>query len=420
VSRAAALLAAHTSGKTVRPGALLNVPIDNVVLDAPGAHAVATAWRRFGQGKPADFAARFVCVDGGRLPRKERPRVLAFAAQHGVALGLDPQAPGWPSTVAVEEGFIGSDDVVMADRAEVGALGGLGTLVVASDAPALAELMGRRTMSLPVPESLIVAVNGRLPRWMAAFDLAHFVLAEVGGASSVAGRVLQLQGDTVLDLDVDGRMALCRALAQAGVASIVPPDEATRVWLRARRTPEDGAGKRVAKASRSAIVEDSATAAPDVSLNARKVSFAVLDRPFPGTPVDVSASDFGSADDEGRVEQIVLAGQLSELKAAAEAMRDRALAPGIQLIVIPASRRVLLHAVEEGLAAIFVRAGATLLPPGAEPPPAPKAERRITTVPTGSADFLVSPVLAGSSAAMGRLLDPENMRRQLRRSASIR
>jgi 3-isopropylmalate/(R)-2-methylmalate dehydratase large subunit len=432
VHRAAALLAAHTGGKTARTGAMLNVPVDRVVLDAPGTHAVATSWRRFSHDKEVTFGERFVCVDGGRLPRKERPRVLAFAAEHGLKLGLDPQAAGWPSTVAAEEGYVGCDDVIMAERSDVCALGGLGALVVRGEAPGLADLLGRRTMPIPVPESKVVEVRGRLPRWTEPFDLAHFILDEAGGRVAVTGKVLELQGDTISALHVEGRMALCRALAQAGVSALVAPDDATDIWLRARRAPEDGvAGAKSSGKKRRIIAEAAASAEGSdkdrLVISARKVRFVALERPFPGDRLPVGADEGGDLKEsesagkgEGPLEQIIVGGQLSELRTASEAMRERRLAPGIHLVLIPASRRVLLHALEEGLLANFIRAGATVLAPGSEPPPAPRAERRITTMPTGGGDILVSPVLAGASAVMGRLIDPESMRRILRRKAAIR
>lgn len=402
--RAAAVLAAASGRVDVRVGNRVQAEVHRLVTDGPGALAVIDSWRRYGRGRTPRRVDHALFVDGGRLPRKDRPRVLRFCAEHHPALGLDPILAGAPATVAVEEGHVGSDDVVAGFHPDLGALGGLGAVVLRVAPDELAELLDRRTLDTVIPDVVRVAVTGRLPRWVGPFDLARHLIDAAGGVQGLRGRALELHGDTITGLPVELRMSLCAALAHAGLAALVSPDEATRVFLAGRLARDDDSR------AESALPAGEPRA-PDLELDARKVRLAALDGETPLDP---------TAEDGPEVQQVILTGRLADLRAAAEAMAERPLAPGLHLVVIPASRRVLLHAMESGLATNLVRQGASLLPPGSAPPPAPRGEVRITTEPTGGRDLLVGPALAGASALAGRLMDPDAMRRAHKRSASIR
>jgi 3-isopropylmalate/(R)-2-methylmalate dehydratase large subunit len=60
-------------------------------------------------------------------------------------------------------------------------------------------------------------------------------------------------------------------------------------------------------------------------------------------------------------------GRLEDLAVAAEILRGKRIDPGVRLLVLPASREVLLAAVEQGIVTDLVAAGATLLNPGCGP-----------------------------------------------------
>jgi len=60
-------------------------------------------------------------------------------------------------------------------------------------------------------------------------------------------------------------------------------------------------------------------------------------------------------------------GRLEDLAAAAEILRGKHIAPSVRLLVLPASREVLLAAIERGFVSDLVAAGATLLNPGCGP-----------------------------------------------------
>jgi 3-isopropylmalate/(R)-2-methylmalate dehydratase large subunit len=60
-------------------------------------------------------------------------------------------------------------------------------------------------------------------------------------------------------------------------------------------------------------------------------------------------------------------GRLEDLAAAAEILRGKHIATSVRLLVLPASREILLAAIEQGIVSDLVAAGATLLNPGCGP-----------------------------------------------------
>jgi len=458
-SRIAALLARRAGVPAARAGDQLRVHPDRLLLDGPTAAAVidtfqlpparpsrpraaATAGATASSTAPSPSPhvvepERFLAVAGAAQPRAEQRRVAAFAAAHGWALALQPALAGLPSVVATDEGLVGSGDVVAGARPDTGSLGGLGCATLRCDPAELAGLLDDPRLQVVVPATRFVRVSGRLPRWVGPFDLALAVLEAAGGVPALRGAVLELHGATLDEMEVAERLALCGALAAAGVGSLVAPDRRTAAWLAARRARAEppAAPLDVAPPPESAWI----------AVDARRVMLAALQLgapgpaggplgPLPGRRLDPAAPPAGkpgraeraakaSADPSGApvaaVGEIFLGGRIEDLRVAGEVLRDRNVRRGLFLGIQPASQRVLLHAIEEGLAADFLRAGASLLPPGAAPPPASGGELRLLTSGGGPGDVVVGPAVAAASAVAGRLCDPEGMRRSNRRAARL-
>ena len=257
-----------------------------------------------------------------------------------------------------------------------------------------------------VPASRAVRLTGRLPRWVSGFDLAVAVLAACGGTDAIRGQVVQFCGEGTAGLTLPERLLLCATLAAAGVAAVVPPDERTATWLAARR---QGA---------SPPLPAPADAAEGPELPLKRVRLAALPEGW-GGPVRMLGDGQDEAQRPLRLEAAYLGGRIEELRAAAEVLRERNVARGLTLGVIPASQRALLHALDEGLGADFLRAGAVLLPPGSVVPPAARGEPRVVALPGGAmpGDILAGPTVAAASAVAGWLADPEGMRRSIRRDS---
>ena len=126
-----------------------------------------------------------------------------------------------------------------------------------------------------------------------------------------------------------------------------------------------------------------------------------------------------------KIDQVVIGsctnGRLEDLQAAAEILRGRHAARGVRLIVIPATQRIYLEAMEQGLLKIFIESGAVVSTPTCGPCLGgymgilAEGERAVTTTNRnfvgrmghpGSEVYLASPATAAASAITGRITSP--------------
>ncbi len=416
-SRVAAVLAAASGRRRLAVGDLVDARIHRVVLDGPGAHAVLDtreSLRIQGESAALKAARRLVFVGGAPQPREEARTVIDFARKHNLELALDPDRCGLPGVVAADLGLVGADDVVAGRGTDVGGLGGLGCVALRPPIDALAALMGARTLPVPVPNTIYVEVEGRLPRWVGPTELALAGVDAAGGIETLSGCVLEFSGATIAGLTIPERLNLCETLACVGVAGIVPPDDATEVWLRARASSADRATQAKAAAQPGTDEDPEGGAGPAerrVTVAARQLGFTAVTNLLTGRVVEVG---------KGRaihVQQVVLSGRVEDLRVAVDVARERRVKLDLAFYWRPASHRHLLHAVEEGLVADLLRAGGQLLSPGTLPPALSRGERRATTTRFDDDDVLVGPAVAAAASISGQLSDPESMRKGAPRAA---
>jgi 3-isopropylmalate/(R)-2-methylmalate dehydratase large subunit len=410
-SRVEAVLAARAAGGSGAgggpPGGRLAVRVDRVLVDAAVTAELLAAAGTTGARPRIAEPRRWAFVAGLELPPARRLELAEYVATLGAAVSLEPALAGLPGVVATDEGLVGSDDVVAGTTADVGALGALGCVPLHCGLPELTSLLTNPILPTAVPRTRFVRVTGRLPRWSAGFDLALAVLEAARGAAVASGAILELHGETIESLDVPGRLALCGTLALAGVAAIVPPDARTRTWLAARRPP----------AAQTAPTASPPAAPPPgedwIEVDAALARPAALEGGMAGRRLD-------PAGDARPVVECLVVGRIEDLRQAAEVLRDRNAKRGLALGIQPSSQRALLHAIDEGLAADFLRAGATLLPPGSLLGPPIDGRSRALTTAGGPADLLANPAVVAASAIPGRLMEPESMRRAVPRDSRLR
>jgi 3-isopropylmalate/(R)-2-methylmalate dehydratase large subunit len=204
---------------------------------------------------------------------------------------------------------------------------------------------------LRVPHTIFMRWSGRLTDGVSAKDM---MLSMIGryGMNGAQYQAVEFCGEAVAALGMQERMTLANMSAELGAqAGLVAPDETTRAWLQAAgaadvecapwHSDEDAPGLR--------HHFDASTLAPQVALphspaNVRPVND--LER----TRIDVAY--IGAC----------TGAKLEDLRAAARVLAGFRIAPGVKLLIAPASVRDRLAAEREGILRRLVEAGATVLP----------------------------------------------------------
>jgi homoaconitate hydratase family protein len=272
-----------------------------------------------------------------------------------------------------------------------------------------AAVMATGEIWLMVPHSFRVVVKGDLPRGVYAKDIILHIIGDLG-ADGADYRAVEFAGPVVEAMSVASRMVLCNMAAEMGAkAGVVEPDEKTRTWLLGRtELPFEEVSADPDAAYERVIEYDVSELAPQVA------------RPHTVDNVVPLADVAGT-----RVDQAFIGtctnGRLEDLRIAAGMLRGRKTAPGTRLLILPASREVLLAAIEEGVVSDLVSAGAVVLNPGCGP--CLGAHQGVmapgeVTLSTANRNFrgrmgckeaeiyLASPAAVAASALAGEIADP--------------
>jgi len=261
---------------------------------------------------------------------------------------------------------------------------------------------------LRVPQTIFMRWIGRLSTGVSAKDM---MLATIGRFGMAGGRYQAIEycGEAVRALPMAERMTLCNMSTELGAqVGLVAPDETTREWLAAHGVPEVSTQPWHSDEDAPGVWHhfDASTLAPQVAL--------------PHSPANVRAVD----DLEPTRIDIAYLGactgaKLDDLRAAARVLAGYRIAPGVQLLVAPASVREAEAAAREGVMRRLHEAGATLLPSACG-----ACAGYGSTIPEGAtviastarnfrgrmgADsaqiFLASPYTVAASALSGRISD---------------
>ncbi|MBC7106231.1 MAG: 3-isopropylmalate dehydratase large subunit, partial [Firmicutes bacterium] len=335
-----------------------------------------------------------------------------FAREHGIT--LHDVGEGVCHQVIPESGRVGPGCLVVGADSHTCTYGALGCVATGVGSTDLAAAMITGSLWFKVPHTMKVVCRGQLPPGVYAKDLILHIVGDVGadGATYLA---VEYTGEAVEDLSMDGRFTLCNMAVEMGAKTgIVAPDRRTLSWL------ERFAARSFETVHPDPDAEYAALREYDVSTLVPKV--ACPHRVDNVVPVDEVAGT--------KVQQAVLGtctnGRLEDLRVAAGILRGRKVHPDTRLVVAPASRRILLEAMREGIIQDLVEAGAALVTPGCGPCvgthngiPA-DGERVVSTanrnfkgrMGNNKAEiYLASPATVAASAVAGEIADPREFLR---------
>ncbi|NPV44033.1 MAG: 3-isopropylmalate dehydratase large subunit [Firmicutes bacterium] len=311
-----------------------------------------------------------------------------------------------------EKGYIKPGEIIVGGDSHTctyGALNTLGTGIGSSD---LAVAMATGKLWFRVPETIKVVFENSLPVGVTAKDVALYLVGKLGARGAIY-KSIEFHGSSIKGLDMDDRLTICNMVVETGAkCGIMPFDSITENWLKA------------------AGINDCQGVHPDEGANYEKVLSIDLGNISPQIAVPHRVDNvLPAAELEGtRINMVVIGtctnGRLKDLEIAANILKEHRIAQGVEVIVVPASRKIYVEAARKGILELFVSKGAMVLPPGCGPCCGSSAgipgdgENVLSTANRNflgrmgnikSEIFLGSPLSAIAAAITGKITDPRRI-----------
>ena len=405
---------ARAAGKAaVKPGEIVTARVDLAMIhDFGGPRRVEPILKRLGVG--LFDASKVVLISDHFIPGSddEARGILELTRRWARQTGVPfYDGEGICHVVLPERGHLGPGMFVVGGDSHSPTGGAFGAYMLGVGATEMAGALATGEIWLQVPETIRIEWHGRLGTGVAAKDI---MLALCGRLGMNGGRyqAVQYGGEAVAAMDMQERMTLSNMAAElGGQTGLIAPDETTLAYLRAAGgnpgAAADWQGDPDATVSEHHRFDAGAlepqVAAPHSPANSADISS------YPATPVDVAY--IGACTGAKYV----------DLRHAAEVLRGHRCAPGVELLVAPASRRDRERAARDGIMAVFEAAGARILPNAcgmcagyggarlAEDAVCISSTARNFKGRMGAASsrvYLASPYTVAASAIAGRIADP--------------
>jgi 3-isopropylmalate/(R)-2-methylmalate dehydratase large subunit len=415
------ILLRHTKAKEVRPGRFIDAKVDICLGNDITAPFAIEEFEKAGFRKVFD-RNKIALVPDHFAPAKDMKSanqcktLAAFAAKHAIRHYFEVGRMGVEHALLPEIGLVLPGDLVIGADSHTCTYGALGAFSTGVGSTDLAAAMATGECWLKVPESMKFVYFGKLNKWVGGKDLILHTIGDIG-VDGARYRAMEFCGETIEGLPMDDRLSMCNMAIEAGGKNgIIAPDRITARYVRSiKDRARPGAGRIYASdkdASYCAVKE----------YDARRIEPLVA---CPNLPSNVKpARSLKSVSINQAVIGSCTNGRISDLRIAAKILRGRKVKSGVRLIVIPATQKIYLEAVNEGLAKIFIDAGGVFSTPtcgpclGGHMGILAAGEKAIATTNrnfTGrmgdpaSEVYLSNPAVAAASAVKGRIAVPEEV-----------
>ena len=388
------------------------------------------------------------------ISRAQVEALRTNCAEFGVPLySLGSVEQGIVHVVGPQLGLTQPGMTVVCGDSHTSTHGAFGALAFGIGTSEVEHVLATQTLPLKPFKTMAITVEGTLPPGVTAKDITLAVIATIGTGGG-QGYVLEYRGSAIRGLSMEGRMTVCNMSIEAGArAGMVAPDEVTFEYLKGRPRAPQGAEWDAAVAYWKTLPTDA-----DASFDAEVVIDASSLAPFvtwgtnPGQGLPLSGSVPSPADAKDDVDRAAIEraleymdltpgtplrdiavdtvfvgsctnGRIEDLRAVAEVLDGRTVAPSVRMMIVPGSVRVKQQAEAEGLDAIFTRSGADWRDAGCSmclamnPDKLAPGERSASTSNRnfegrqgpGGRTHLVSPAVAAATAVAGHLAAPADL-----------
>ncbi|MBC9178416.1 3-isopropylmalate dehydratase large subunit [Pseudoroseomonas ludipueritiae] len=331
--------------------------------------------------------------------------------------------------------------------------GAMGALAFGIGTSEVEHVLATQTLLQKRAKNMRVTVNGKLPAGCTAKDIVLAIIGKIGTAGGT-GHVIEYAGEAIRALDMAGRFTVCNMSIEAGArAGMIAPDETTFEYVKGRPfAPQGEALERAIQWWQSLPSDEGAHFDKEVVLDASEIVPMVSwgTSPEDVLPITATVPNPAEAADEARRAQlqrmvdymgltpgqkltelkvdVVFIGsctnsRIEDIRAAAEIVRGKTVAPGVRAMVVPGSGLVKHAAEAEGLDIVLKEAGfewreaGCSMCLGMNPDKLTPGQRCASTSNRnfegrqgpGGRTHLLSPAMAAAAAITGHLTDVREM-----------
>lgn len=411
------ILAAHAGLKEVKAGQLIEAELDLVLgndITSPVAiHEMnkMTIQTVFDKDKIALVPDHF--VPNKDIKSAEHCKcVREFAMKHDITNYFEVGEMGIEHALIPEQGLTVAGDVIIGADSHTCTYGALGAFSTGVGSTDMAAGMATGKAWFKVPSAIKFVLTGSLNQWVSGKDVILHIIGMIG-VDGALYKSMEFTGEGVKHLSMDDRFTIANMAIEAGGKNgIFPVDDAARSYMKEH--------------SKRPFVEYTADEDAEydqvIEIDLSKITPTVA---YPHLPENTHTFD---TIQDVKIDQVVIGsctnGRIDDLRCAASILKDRHVAKGIRVIVIPATQKIYMQAIEEGLVQTFIKAGAIVSTPTCGPclggymGVLAAGERCISTTNRNfvgrmghveSEVYLASPAVAAASAVTGKISQPSEL-----------
>ncbi|MFS0394277.1 3-isopropylmalate dehydratase large subunit [Corynebacterium striatum] len=331
--------------------------------------------------------------------------------------------------------------------------GAFGSIAMGIGTSEVEHVMATQTLSLKPFKTMAIEVSGELAEGVSAKDLILAIIAKIGTGGG-QGHIIEYRGEAIRKMSMEARMTICNMSIEAGArAGMVAPDETTFEYVKGREfAPKGEDWDAAVEYWKTLPTDEGAQFDTVIEIDGSALTPFVTwgTNPGQGLPLGESVPDPESFGDENlkaatvkalaymdlqpgtplrdiKIDTVFLGSctnaRIEDLRAAAEVVKGRTIAPSTRMMVVPSSTVVKAQAEEEGLDKIFTDFGAEWRTAGCSmclgmnPDQLKPGERSASTSNRnfegrqgpGGRTHLVSPAVAAATAVTGHLASPADL-----------
>jgi 3-isopropylmalate/(R)-2-methylmalate dehydratase large subunit len=414
------ILAKHAGVDSVQEGELIWAKLDMVLGNDITGPVAIDEFERFGNTKVFD-QDKIALVPDHFTPNKDIKaaqnckQMRNFAKDHEITNYFEVGEMGIEHALLPEKGLVVPGDVVIGADSHTCTYGALGAFSTGIGSTDMAAGMATGKCWFRVPGALRFNLTGTLNEHVSGKDVILHIITMIG-VDGARYQSMEFTGEGIKSLTIDDRFTIANMAIEAGGKNgIFPVDEETLAYVRAHSEKPYEAFEADEDAEYIETYEiDLSTIDPIVA--------------FPHLPENGKTFDqFGKIE----IDQVVIGsctnGRISDLREAAKFFEGRKVAKGVRTIVFPATQKIYLEALREGLIETFIEAGVLVSTPtcgpclGGHMGILAEGERAVATTNRNfvgrmghpkSEVYLASPAVAAASAIMGYIADPRTLKEE--------